>query len=307
MYYCRFLVKNPVHNFSMYFFERTLVGVLPTHTVSGRCQRTLKSVPGGGVRGGARRPTPHTDISIHAPFGCPANLAHTNTNTRYTASTIQAPFGCHRSTVRLPCQPSARGAFWDTHTKTNTHYTASSSIKAPFGCPANPAMVVHALERLRLCCSIVLVRGIWDNEHNTNKQHVTSLCPGLRKKDAFPQTPPRPYKIIKFEQRASNQTALRTTPSHANNQLVVHFGTHTPRPIHTTLLVVASKHRSAVLPTQRWWCMRWNVCDSAIRSCSCGAFGTTNTTHTKNISLRCALGCGNKIPSPKTRLVLTKP
>ena len=72
---------------------------------------------------------------------------------------------------------------------------------------------------------------------------------------------------------------------------------HTPTPTHTTLLVVASKHRSAALPTQRWWCMRWNVCASAVQSCPCRAFGTTNTTHTKNISLRCALDGGKKIPS----------
>ena len=99
-------------------------------------------------------------------------------------------------------------------------------------------------------------------------------------------------------------TPRRTTPWHANNQLVVHFGTHTPTPTHTTLLVVAPKHPAAALPTQRWWCMRWNVCASAVRSCSCG---TTNTTHSRNISLRCALGCGKKVPSQKTLLVLTKP
>ena len=77
----------------------------------------------------------------------------------------------------MPCQPSAGGVFWDTHTNTNTHYTAtSSSIQAPFGFPANPALMVH-------------------------------------------------------------------------------FGTHTPTPTHTTLLV-ASKQRSAALPTQRlWWCI----------------------------------------------------
>ena len=38
------------------------------------------------------------------------------------------------------------------------------------------------LERLRLCCSILPVRGIWDNEHNTHRKHFTSLRPGLRKK-----------------------------------------------------------------------------------------------------------------------------
>ena len=92
------------------------------------------------------------------------------------------------STVRLPCQPSAGGAIWDTHTNTNTLYTASSSIQAPFGWPANAALVVH-------------------------------------------------------------------------------FGTHTRTPTHSTLLVVAYKHPSAGLPTQRWWCMRWNVCASAVRSC----------------------------------------
>ena len=82
---------------------------------------------------------------------------------------------------------------------------------------------------------------------------------------------------------------------------------HTPTPTHTNTLLVASKHHSAALPTQRWWCMRWNVCASAVRSCPCGAFRTTNTTHTKHISLRCALGCRKKIPFQKNRRVLTKP
>ena len=72
---------------------------------------------------------------------------------------------------------------------------------------------------------------------------------------------------------------------------MLHFGTHTPTPTHTTLLVVAYKHPAAALPTQRWWCVRWTVCASAVRSCSCG---TINTTHSENISLCCALGCGKK-------------
>ena len=152
---------------------------------------------------------------------------------------------------------------------------------------------MHALERLRLCCSILLVR---DNEHNTHQKHFTSLCPGLRK------TIPSQKTLLVLTNRynsngcASNQTAQRTTPCHANNELVVHFVTHTPTPTHTTLLVVASKHRSAANPTERWWCMRWNVYASAVRSCSCE---TTNTTHTKNISIRCALGCGKITPFPK--------
>ena len=277
----------------MYFFERTLVRVFPTHTVSG---------PGGG----ATRPPPDTATSIQAPFGCSANPAHTLGTTPTHTTLIQAPCGCHPSTVRLPCQPSAGGgAFWDTHTNTKTQYTASSSIQAPFGCPANPALVVHALERLRLCCSILLVR---DNQHNTQQKHFTSLCPGLRKivpsqKSLLVLT--KPYNSNGCD---SNQTARRTTPWHANNQLVGAFlDTHTPTPTHTTLLVVppiAKKHSSAALPTQRWWCIRWNGCVSAVRSCSCG---TTNTTHSKDISLRYALGCGKKVPSQKSLLVLTKP
>ena len=51
-------IENPLHFFFIYCFERTLVGVLPTHTVPGPCQRTLKGVPGEGVQGGARRPPP---------------------------------------------------------------------------------------------------------------------------------------------------------------------------------------------------------------------------------------------------------
>ena len=135
--------KNPLHTFSIYVFERTLVGVLSTHTVSGPWQRTLKGVSGrGGGSGGGASPPHYTASSIQAPFGCLANPA------------LVVHFG--------------------THTNTNTHYTASS-IQAPFGCPANPALVVH-------------------------------------------------------------------------------FGTHTPTPTHTTLLV-ASKHRSSALPTQRSRCI----------------------------------------------------
>ena len=44
-------IKNILHTFSMYFSERTLVRVLPTHTVSG---------PGGGV------PPPDTATSNQA-------------------------------------------------------------------------------------------------------------------------------------------------------------------------------------------------------------------------------------------------
>ena len=183
----------------MYFFERTLVRVLPTHTVSG---------PGEGVRGGARRPPPTLLLaSKHRSAALPTQHIHQH-HTHYTASTIRAPCGCHPSTFRLPCQPSVRGAFWNTHTNTNTHYTASSSIQAPFGCPVTPALLVHALERLRLCCSILLVRGIWDNEHNTHQTHFTSLCPGLRKQNPLPKIPPRSYKTIKFKQQIKRRYEL---------------------------------------------------------------------------------------------------
>ena len=164
----RLIIKNIYSSFSMYFFERTLVRVLPTHTVSG---------PAGGGSGGDASPPPDTATSIQAPFGCPANPAHTPTPTH--------------TTLLVPSKHRA------------------AAIQAQFGCPANPVLVVH-------------------------------------------------------------------------------FGTHTPTPTHTTTLVVAYKHPSAALRTQRWWCMRWNVCASAVRSCSCG---TTNTTYGKNISIRCALGC----------------
>ena len=92
----------------------------------------------------------------------------------------------------LARQQPAGGSFWDTHTNNNTHYTASSSIQAPFGCPATPLPVVHALERLRLCCSILLVRGIWANEHITQQKHFTPLCPGLQKK----AIPPRKTLLV---------------------------------------------------------------------------------------------------------------
>ena len=165
---CRFaafgetLVGNPLHTVSMYFFRRTLVGVLPTHTVTSPCQRTWQGVPGGC---GSRRPPPDTASSIQAPFGCPANPA------------LVVHFG--------------------THTNTNTHYTASS-IQALFGCPANPALVAHALERLRLCCSILPVRGIWDNEHNTHYTQNTqnkniSLCCAL---GCGKKNPSEKYRLV---------------------------------------------------------------------------------------------------------------
>ena len=106
------------------------------------------------------------------------------------------------TTYTLARKQRAGRSFWDTHTNTNTHYTASSSIQAPFGCPATPALV----------------------------------------------------------------------PSHPS---------------------------AGALPPQRWWLIRCNLCASAVRSCSCGASGTTNTTHTENISLRCALGCANPSPPKK--------
>ena len=90
-------------HFSYTFFQRTLVEVLPTHTV-GPCQRTLKGVPGGGG------PPPDTASSIQVPFGCPADPA------------LVVHLGRTLHTL-VP----------DT----------ASSIQAPFGCPANPALVVH--------------------------------------------------------------------------------------------------------------------------------------------------------------------
>ena len=68
----------------------------------------------------------------------------------------------------------------------------------------------------------------------------------------------------------------------------------------TTLLVRASKHRSAALPTQRWWCKRWNVCASAVRSCPCGALGTTNTTHTKKFHFVVSWTAEKKNPPKNT-------
>ena len=114
------------------------------------------------------------------------------------------------------------GAFRDTHTNTNTHYTASSSIQAPFGCPANPALVVHALERLRLCCSILLHHDA--GQHNTRQQkHFTLLCPGRCGRKTKPQKkPPRPYNTIKSKRLrfksngATNYTLARKQPRSAH-------------------------------------------------------------------------------------------
>ena len=96
----------------------------------------------------------------------------------------------------------------------------------------------------------------------------------------------------------------------------MHFGTHTPT--HTTLLV-KSKHRSAALPTQRWWRTHQHTSTLLVTSKPRSAavptqrwWGiwdahNTNNTHNKNSSLCCALDCGKIIPSQKYRLVLTKP
>ena len=183
-----------------------------------------------------------------------------------------------------------------THTNTNTHYTASS-IQAPFGCPANPALVVHALERLRLCCLILPVRGIWDNEHNAHQKHFTSLCPGLRKKCPLPKIPPRRYKTIKFKRPPSKLQIKRRYELHP-------LGTQTTsqRTQHTLYFYPSSDApRSSAL--------RWNVCASAVCFCPCGAFGThaTHTTHTTKIfHFVVPWAAEKKIPSQKYRLVLTK-
>ena len=105
-------------------------------------------------------------------------------------------------------------------------------------------------------------------------------------------------KIRKSAFKESNQTALRTTHWHANNlaTLVVHFGTHTNTNTHYTG-IVASKHRSFALPTQRSWCVRWNVCAYAVRSWPGGAFGTMNTTHTKKHFTSVCPRLRKKIPS----------
>ena len=127
--------------------------------------------------------TTHTkNVSLRCALGCGKTIPPKKPSSSIQNHKIQT--AALQIKPRYELHPLARkrpagGSFWDTHTNTNTHYTASSSIQAPFGCPANPALVVHALERLRLCCSILLVR---DNEHNTHQKHFTSLCPGLRKK-----------------------------------------------------------------------------------------------------------------------------
>ena len=188
-----------------------------------------------------------------------------------------------------------------THTNTNTHYTASSSIQAPLGCPANPALVVHALERWRLCCSILLVR---DNQHNTQQKHFTSLCPGVRKKSPFPKNPPRPYKTMKFKRLrfqsngATNYTLARKQPArwcilgHTHTNTNTHYTASSSIeapfgcPANSALVVHA-------LERLRLCCSILLVRDKQI------AFGTTNTTHTKHVSLCCALGCGKKNPFPR--------
>ena len=136
-----------------------------------------------------------------------------------------------------------------------------SSIQAPFCCPANPALVVHALERLRLCCSILPVRGIWDNELNTHKKHFTSWCPGLRNQNPLPKIPPRPYKTITFKRPSSNQTALRTPPWHANN-----LAPHTAHPLSLSTSQ-RTPHTLYFYPssdTPRSAALRSNFCASAV-------------------------------------------
>ena len=222
-----------------------------------------------------------------------------------THTTLLAAFK-HRSAA---CQPSASGAFWDTHTNTNTHYTAIIASKhrsAVLPTQRSWCMRWNVFVSAVQSCPC----GAFGTTNTTHTENISLRCAlGCGK-----QIPSQKYRLVLKNHiiqtatlQASNQTALRTTPWHANNltSLVVHFGTHTPTRTHTTQLV-ACKHRSAAPPTQRSWCMRWNVCSSAVRSCPCGAFGTTNTIHTKHVSLRCALGCGKQIPSPKKRLVLTK-
>ena len=84
----------------------------------------------------------------------------TNTNTHYTSLARKqtaggafwdTPTNTNTHYTSLARKQTAGGAFRDKHTNTNTHYTASSSIQAPFGCPANPALVVSVA-----CCGCLL-------------------------------------------------------------------------------------------------------------------------------------------------------
>ena len=74
---------------------------------------------------------------------------------------------------------------------------------------------------------------------------------------------------------------------------------HTRTPTHSTLLVVAYKHPSAGLPTQRWWCTRLNVCASAVRSCYITMRDNkkkNNTTHKHFTSLCPGLRTKKSLP-----------
>ena len=165
--------------------------------------------------------------------------------------------------------------------------------------------------RWNVCASVVrsCSCGAFGTTNTTHIKIFHFVVPWAAEKSPIPNNPPRLHKTMKIERLRfkSNNRATKYSPWHANNQLVVRFGTHTPTPTHTTLLVVASKHRSAALPTQRRWCMRWNVCAFC---CSIllvrDIWDNEHNTHQKHFTSLCP-GLRKTIPSQKTLLVYTKP
>ena len=163
---------------------------------------------------------------------------------------------------------------------------------------------MQALERLRLCCSILPVRGFWDNGHNTHythKKHITKTFYFVVPWAAGKKSPPK-NTASSFQNHKIQTAALQI-----KRRYELHPGTQTSSQLtpHALYLFPSSD-------TPRSLALRWNVCGSAVRSYPCGAFGmhtTHNTynTHNKRSSLRWALGCGKQVPSQKYRLVLTKP
>ena len=143
-------------------------------------------------------PPPDTPSSIQEPFGCSANpalvvrlerTAHTTHTTRITkivhfvvpwAAGKKTPpkntaSSLHNHKIQTAAlQIKRRYELLHTHQHTPTHTDTASSIQAPFGCPANPALVGHFGTH---------TAHTTHNTHNTHNENSSLRCAlGCRKK-----------------------------------------------------------------------------------------------------------------------------
>ena len=124
----------------------------------------------GSNRSFARR---RKNISLRCALGCGKKVSSQKPFSSLQSHEIQtAAIPIKRRYELHPGTQTTSSWFILGHTHQHQH--TLHCTQASCGCHANPALVVHALEGLRLCCSILLMR---DNQHNTQQKHFTSLCP----------------------------------------------------------------------------------------------------------------------------------